>query len=104
MIYVIENLEDEIGEWSYLEYNHMAEIAGPCNVLVTNISEKEAARLPKGMQHTEKSASELGLTKVAFLEQEATEVFKTSDKEVFDYLLFGGILGKWSTFKLCSCQ
>jgi hypothetical protein len=48
---VVEHLEPSMGEWVVLEYIHMVEVVGKENLLVTNISEADAAFLPEGESH-----------------------------------------------------
>ena len=82
-----------MGPWCLCEYNNIAKIVGPQNVLITNISEAVAARLPEGVAWTGQSVLSMGLQKVCLLDLHAADALEPSDKDKIDYFLFGGILG-----------
>lgn len=97
MKYVVEHLEDEMGEWCALEYNHMLEECG-ANLMITNMKPNEAAFLKNqgaGFDIREEKFSDLGLPvdRVCLLDPAAPKELSPEDFKDFDYMLFGGILG-----------
>ena len=92
MIYVIEHMDEEMHEWCILEYKHISEIVGKQNLIFTNV--KKYAEKIKGLGEIhEKSIAEMNFEKVCVLDADSKETLKTSDKQKFDYFVFGGILG-----------
>ena len=94
MKFVIEHLEPELYDWCVIEYEHISKIVGKGNLSFTNIkNKKEGDKLKKcGVIHKE-SFSESNFKKICVLSQYSKKTLKTSDKNKFEYLLFGGILG-----------
>ena len=99
MKFIIEHLEPELYDWCVIEYEHISKIVGKGNLFFTNIkSKKEQNKLIKYGQVYDKSISELKLSmpepkNICILSQYSKKTLKTSDKNKFEYLLFGGILG-----------
>jgi ribosome biogenesis SPOUT family RNA methylase Rps3 len=95
MKFIIEHLEDEVWDWCVLEYKHMSSIVGKDNLIFTNVPQKEAHKLEKfGTVHTESVRSlKLNLAKCCLMEMVTDKVLVSSDKNKFDYFIFGGILG-----------
>ncbi|HIH39116.1 TPA: hypothetical protein HA219_00100 [Candidatus Woesearchaeota archaeon] len=93
MKFIIEHLEDEVWEWCILEYRHMSEFVGKENLIFTNIPKKEAHKLEKfGKVHSE-SVLQLNFRNCCLLEMNTDKELVNSDKNKFDYFIFGGILG-----------
>jgi len=91
MKYVIEHLEPRLHEWCLLEYNHIARIVGKENFVVTNISDKKISNITKN--YYKKSFKNMNLKKACILDPYAKKTLDRDDGEIFDYLVFGGILG-----------
>ena len=93
MKFIIEHLEDEVWDWCVLEYTHMSSLIGKENLIFTNVPKKERHKLEKlGTVHTE-SVLNLKFNKCCLLEMITDKELKTEDKNKFDYMVFGGILG-----------
>ena len=93
---VIEHLEETLGDWCLAEYRNIAKLVGAENVLITHIAPADVEKLNlPGVQTTAESVTTLGLQRIALLDDLALEQdhLKPSDREKFDYFLFGGILG-----------
>lgn len=94
MKFVIEHMEEEVYDWCLIEYEHMSRIVGKNNLVFTNIyTKKEQETLKKYGTVYEKSVSKLSLKKICVLSQYSDKTLKTSDKNEFEYFVFGGILG-----------
>lgn|SRR3989338_893853 len=94
MKFVIEHLEPELYEWCLIEYRHISGIVGKGNLIFTNIkNSKEADKLKRYGIVYGKSTSELKLKNICVLSQYSEKTLTTSDRDNFDYLVFGGILG-----------
>ena len=99
MKFVIEHLEPELYDWCLIEYEHISKIAGKDNLIFTNIkNKKETEKLKKYGRVYDKSISGLKfknykLKNICILSQYSEKTLKTSDKNKFEYLIFGGILG-----------
>ena len=94
MKFVIEHLEPELYEWCLIEYRHISEIVGKSNLIFTNIkNKKEGDKLKKYGTVYKKSISELNFKSICVLSQYSKKILTTSDKNKFQYFVFGGILG-----------
>jgi len=99
MKFVIEHLEPELYDWCVIEYEHISKIVGKGKLSFTNIkNKKETEKLKKYGSVYDKSISELKLNmsdpkNICILSQYSEKTLKTSDKNKFWYLVFGGILG-----------
>jgi ribosome biogenesis SPOUT family RNA methylase Rps3 len=93
MKFVIEHLDPELFKWCLIEYEHISTILGKNNLIFTNIPKKEKNKLTEYGIVEEKGISELNFKKICVLSQYAPKTLTTSDKEGFDYFVFGGILG-----------
>ncbi|MEK6949133.1 MAG: RNA methyltransferase, partial [Nanoarchaeota archaeon] len=99
MKFIIEHLEPELYDWCLIEYEHISKIVGKDNLTFTNIkNKKEQNKLKKYGEVYGKSISELKLNNsksknICILSQYSEKTLKTSDKNKFEYLVFGGILG-----------
>jgi len=99
-IYIIEHLEPELFEWCLIEYQHISETVGKENLWFTNISnEKARKKLEKFGKVYSESIKKLGrmidFSKICVLDPEADKLLVTGDSRVYDYFLFGGILGDY---------
>src|SRR3989338_4746664 len=96
MKYIIEHLDPELYEWCMVEYTHISEIVGKEHLIFTNIKkEEEKKKLEKIGSVEQKSVKELSLKRVCILDPAASKTLESRDKQTFDYLVFGGILGDW---------
>ena len=93
MKYIIEHMDDELWEWSVIEYRHAAEHIGADNLIVTNVKQAEHDKLSGCCEVKTERAASLGLQKVCVLDPAAEQTLEPGDAERFDYLVFGGILG-----------
>ena len=94
MKYIIEHLEPELYEWCLIEYRHISKIVGKKNLIFSNIKrKKDAEKLKKIGNVSEKAVSELNLKNICVLSQYSKKTLKTEDKDKFGYFVFGGILG-----------
>lgn len=92
MKYVIEHLEPELSDWCYTEYQNISKIVGQDNLIITNINNPQLKNL--GTIKSQ-SVAELNLKKACLLDPSAKELLTPQDKNKFDYLIFGGILGDY---------
>ncbi len=93
MKFVIEHLEDEVFDWCVLEYKHMSSVVGKENLIFTNIPRKEFYKLKELGEVKEESVLKLKLNKCCLLEMNTDKELVTNDKNKFEYMIFGGILG-----------
>ena len=100
MKFAIEHLESELFEWCLIEYKHISKIVGKDNLIFTNINKKDGHDKLKnsGKVFNEKFSGlsrELRFyeNKICVLSQYAKKTLQTSDKNEFEYFVFGGILG-----------
>ncbi len=96
MKYIVEHLDPELYDWCLLEYTHISEIVGKDNLIFTNIRKpEERKKLEKLGSVEEKSVTQLKYPWLCILDPAASKTLAPADKQAFDYLLFGGILGDW---------
>lgn len=98
MLYVIENVEEEVERWCTLEYQHICETVGPGKVVFTNIPAKQIedlkAQIPARLiLNSADTLEELDWSRVLLLDMDAKEELRVEDAEKFDAVLLGGILG-----------
>lgn len=93
MKYIIEHMDNDLWEWSVIEYRHAAEHVGKENLIVTNVKQAEHGKLAGCCEVKSVRAASLGLTRVCVLDPAAEQALEPGDAEKFDYLVFGGILG-----------
>lgn len=93
MKFIIEHLEPEVFKWCLLEYNHISQIVGKNNLIFTKIKKKDLKKLSKLGKVESKSVKELNLKRACILDPFAKNTLSPRDIELFDYLIFGGILG-----------
>jgi ribosome biogenesis SPOUT family RNA methylase Rps3 len=93
-IFVIEHLEQKVWRWCEIEYSNAAKLIYPFKLLLTNMgrSKKDFGKNSKSIN---KSIIDMKIdwSRVCVLDPKATEVLTPSDKDKFDYFVFGGILG-----------
>ncbi|MBI5072759.1 hypothetical protein HZA99_02995 [Candidatus Woesearchaeota archaeon] len=96
MKYIIEHLDPELYDWCLLEYTHISEIVGKENLIFTNVRNvEERKKLERLGTVEEKSVTQLKYPRLCILDPAASKTLEPADKQSFDYLLFGGILGDW---------
>tara|TARA_Y100000031_G_C8127509_1_gene341246 strand:+ start:356 stop:895 length:540 start_codon:yes stop_codon:yes gene_type:complete len=88
MKFIIEHLEPSLSEWCLLEYNHISKIVGKNNLIFSN---SKSSRLNELGVVKAKSVDKLNLKNACLLDPRAKQTLTNKDK--FDYLIFGGILG-----------
>ncbi|AIF70229.1 hypothetical protein PAP_09255 [Palaeococcus pacificus DY20341] len=90
---VIEHLE-EISEWLWLEYSHVAKWWGD-NLIFTNVREDERERLAKLGNVLSESVTKFPFdrSKIIVLDLQAEEELKPEDIEEDTIIIVGGILG-----------
>ena len=91
MRFVIEHLEEEMYEWSLIEYEHIASFVGRDNVLVTNVNAEDVRKVKKFADATIVPVADLELGRVCILDPYAEQPL--DPKENFDSVIIGGILG-----------
>jgi|ETN01SMinimDraft_4_1059930.scaffolds.fasta_scaffold30819_2 ribosome biogenesis SPOUT family RNA methylase Rps3 len=95
MKYIIEHLEPALSDWCFIEYKHISEIVGKENLIFTNVkNDEEKLKLQEFGEVKEESVSEMKLTKACVLDPNVETMLQPSDSEVFEYVIFGGILGE----------
>ena len=96
MLYILEHLELRLYKWCYLEYQHISKIVGKEHLLFTNIktASQKNKLLPFGKVE-QRSVTELNLQRACILDPFAQKTLKPEDKHLFDYFIFGGILGDY---------
>ncbi len=94
MKFIIEHLEPKLYDWCLIEYEHISKIVGKNNLIFTNVNnKKEPNKLKKYGVIYNKSISELNLNNLCILSQYSKKTLKSTDKNNFEYFVFGGILG-----------
>lgn len=92
--FIIEHLEPELYEWCLIEYEHISGIVGKGSLIFTDIkNKKDADKLKRHGAVYEKSVSGLKLKNICVLSQYSEETLTASDRNNFEYFVFGGILG-----------
>ncbi|KAJ3243329.1 hypothetical protein HDU77_010453 [Chytriomyces hyalinus] len=100
--FIIEHMEEGLTDWVKLEYSNMIKQVGHKNLILTSLTPSTLAQCPPNIQDgavcTSLSAVEYvtsqgkGIANVLLLDPSAPKQMDPSDS-VFEYLLFGGILG-----------
>jgi len=95
MKFIIEHLEPTLSDWCFIEYSHISKIVGPENLIFSNVkSEAEKIKLQELGEIKKESVSEMNLSKACVLDPNVEKQLQPSDSEVFDFVIFGGILGE----------
>jgi ribosome biogenesis SPOUT family RNA methylase Rps3 len=106
-------MEPEMGAWSTLEYiaisNEVSATGG--TFYLSSLQPALAASLPPGLQKQLEEGKFVATTKdvetisgvpkerVCLLDPQATQELTPEDGEIFDWFVFGGILGWWDPFR-----
>lgn len=98
MLYVIENVEEEIELWCTLEYKHICQTVGADKAVFTSIPPKQIEDLKSQLNarlllNSADTLEELVWDRVLLLDMDAEEELKVEDAANFDAVLVGGILG-----------
>jgi len=102
LVYVVEHMEEDYGEWCHLEYIHMIEgVRGSGHrVRFTNLPDDAAAKLRAAAPDADCGAASVHVpgtlpagARVCLLDPKATEPLQPGDAALFDTFVFGGILG-----------
>lgn len=99
--YIVEHLDDELGEWSELEYTTIAHESAAAGAHFALTSVPASLQLPArlrslpGFDARPQSVEELypNKSRVCLLDPSASKTLCPQDGEAFDVFLFGGILG-----------
>lgn len=93
--YVIEHLEQEIGEWLLIEYRHASQIVGKDRLMFTNVEKpKDVAELSKLGTAESKSFVEIFRAReIVILDPKAKTPLRHADLEAKRGIVIGGILG-----------
>ncbi len=101
--YIVEHLDPELGPWSTLEYQTIAQESAETGAAFCLSSVPESLKLPpellkvKGLEVTHQGVEEKfpnDKSRVCLLDPAAKGELSPEDGERFDVFLFGGILGK----------
>lgn len=105
-VFVIEHLDDEVYDWSLLEYKHISSIVGKEHSLITNVKagvkKDDLLKVETlGFVVEDDFISVLGsilnlgfrVKGVCVLDPRADKTLMPDDKNYFDFFVFGGILG-----------
>ncbi len=90
---IIEHLEPELFKWCLIEYKHISKIVRKNNLIFTKIKKKDAKKLSKLGKVEAKSVKELNLKRACILDPSAKQLLTPKDSKLFDFFIFGGILG-----------
>lgn len=97
MKYIIEHLEPELFRWCEIEYKNISNMIGKENLMITNLKESDAGKLQDYAEVKTESlssmASKLDNEKTCVLDPEGDSLLSPKDKDFFDYMILGGILG-----------
>ena len=98
--YVVEHCEPEIGAWSVLEYVAIAsETTLPNTFTISSVDPTLAANIPTSLTHLNITTKEVNTLdgivpeRVCLLDPSAEQEMTPDDAELFDWYVFGGILG-----------
>jgi ribosome biogenesis SPOUT family RNA methylase Rps3 len=106
--YIVEHLDDELGDWSALEYQTIAEESAKAGATFCLSSVPSTLNIPQGIREVpgvvieHRSVEEVyaaAKDRVCLLDPAAKLEMSPSDGEKFDIFLFGGILG--TTLAIC---
>ena len=101
-IYIVEHLDPELGPWSALEYQGIAEESEEAGVKFCLSSVPRELPLPSTLQQSQsliiehRSVEEIfdsNSSRICLLDPAAKAELKPEDGSVFNVFLFGGILG-----------
>ena len=89
-IFIIEHLDSKVFQWSFLEYRHVSQIVGKENIWFTNTNSRRLARFGRVIPE---SVTTMQLKNVCLLDLAASQTLESKEAKVFEYYIFGGILG-----------
>ncbi|MDP4012524.1 MAG: SAM-dependent methyltransferase [Candidatus Nanoarchaeia archaeon] len=90
---ILEHMEKEVFKWCQIEYKHISKIIGKDNLIFTNIQKKYKNKLNNLGEVNTKSVKGLNIKRLCVLDPRAKKVLSPEDGKLFDYFVFGGILG-----------
>ena len=90
---IVEHLEPELYKWCLIEYKHISQIVRKNSLIFTNIKKKDAKILSKFGKVETKTVKELNLKRACILDPLAKQILTPADSKLFEYFIFGGILG-----------
>lgn len=93
MKFIIEHLELRMYRWCLLEYKHISERMGKQNLIFTNINQADKHKLSNLGKVFTKPVANLNLKRLCILDPYVDKTLKPTDAKLFDYFIFGGILG-----------
>lgn len=96
MLFIIEHLEPNLGEWLLIEYSHAARIVGKKRLLITNVKKKsELRKLAKVARVERKRVRELFKQhELIVLDPRARKNLSSADLRGKRAIVIGGILGE----------
>jgi ribosome biogenesis SPOUT family RNA methylase Rps3 len=106
-IYIIEHLEPELFEWCLIEYEHISETVGKDNLWFCNIKNlDDRKKLERFGKVFSESIRELKIDflRACVLDPESNVLLSSEDRNLFDYYIFGGILGDYPPKKRTSVE
>lgn len=92
-IFIIENLDFPLEQWSIIEYKHISNIIRKDSLWFTNIKENDYSKLKEYGKVITKSIRQLDPKNACILDPEAKILLTPEEAKTFDYFIFGGILG-----------
>lgn len=101
MKYIIEHLEKEVYEWCLIEYEHISKIVGKENLIFTDVKNNSDKKklISFGEVYSESIHFLINNVfagkRLCLLDLDAEKTLSPSDKNEFDFLVFGGILGDY---------
>lgn len=99
---IIEHLDPEIFPWSLLEYKHISKLMGKENVLFTHVANKKDQQLLAALGEVKKESfkilaskhhKQFNIKRICVLDPAAEKPLQPEDADIFDYFVFGGVLG-----------
>ena len=93
MKFIIEHLDNELYEWSLIEYRHVSKIVGKESLIFTNIKKKDFRKLQDLGKVFGKNCAGTNIKNICVLSQYSEKTLEADDVKKFDSFIFGGILG-----------
>jgi len=93
MKFIIEHLENKLYKWCLIEYKQISKYVGKSNLIFTKLNSMDMKILKKYGEVRKESVISLKLNKACLLDPKSDKLLSPSDSKVFDYFIFGGILG-----------
>ena len=90
--YIIEHMDEELYEWSMLEYTHISQHVGKENLIFTNVK-KDKEKVECLGEVREESVNNLEFEKSCILDPTAEKTLEPIDSKKFEHFIFGGVLG-----------